>query len=247
MTRLATALLVSLVLTVPVPAQAKDAPAHTEAGAHAPDDHAVDGGHDDHGAASGDHGGHHYYTADDDGDGTPNWRDSMQGSEPNTDTYVLTSLVLHAINLALLFGVLFYFMRRPMADTLRERALGIKRDLVDSARMRDEAHQRHQELVARLDAFQSEIEAMETHAAEDAKREEERLIERAQRESERIAEQAERNIRDEATRARLALRHEAVELAVKLAENTLQNNVTQADQQAMARDFLESLKEEDAA
>jgi len=197
------------------------------------------GGHDDGHAAEGDHGGghggHHYYTADDDHDGTANWLDS------DSDMYAVSDLAFHAIHLLIFLGLAVWLVRKPMSDALANRAANIKKELTDSARARDEAYQRHQELVARLDKVASEIEAMEADAVTDAANEEQKLVERAQREAERIAEMAQRNIRDESTRARNALRKEAVELAVELAEGILSKSVNAADQQALARDFLTSL------
>jgi F-type H+-transporting ATPase subunit b len=190
----------------------------------------------------GDHAEHHYYTDDDDGDGKANWRDPYNGTEPNEETYVVSSVLFHALNLALLLGVLVYFVRRPVADTFRERALTIRTELTETARTRDEAHQRHQELLARLEKIENEIRGMDAEAEVEAKREEEKLIERAKREAARITEQVERNIRDESTRARTELRQDAVNLAIQLAESTLRQGVSATDQQALARQFLDSVK-----
>jgi len=197
-----------------------DAAGHGDAGDH---------GDGDHG------GGHHYYTADDDGDGTANWIDA------DSDMYVVTDLLFHAIHLLLFLGLVVYFVRKPLGDALRTRAAGIRKELTDSARARDEAYQRHQELVARLDKIEAEVASMEAEAKEEAANEEQKLVERAQGEAERIAEMAQRNIRDEATRARMALKRDAVVLAVQLAEGILAKSVNPADQQALARDFLQSL------
>jgi F-type H+-transporting ATPase subunit b len=211
-------------------------PAHAAPAGHGAEaGHAAEGGH---GAAEGgDHGGgHHYYTADDDHDGTANWLDS------DSDMYQVKALGFHAINLLCLLALIGWFARKPIGDIVRERALGIRKELTDTARARDEAHQRHQELVARLDKLHGEIEEMEAKARAEAANEEQKLVERAEREAQRLGETAERNIRDEATRARLALRRDAVELAVKLAEGILARNVTSSDQQALARDFLQALE-----
>jgi F-type H+-transporting ATPase subunit b len=166
----------------------------------------------------------------------------MNGAEPNEDTYVISSLGFHLFNFALLVGVILYFTRRPVADTFRDRALAIRTELTETARTRDEAHQRHQELLARLEKIENEVRQLDQDAEGEAKREEEKLIERARRESARITEQVERNIRDEATRARTELRQEAVDLAIQLAESTLRQGVSASDQQALARQFLDSVK-----
>ncbi len=219
-------------------------PAGAQTGGHAADSTAHEGGHE---------AGHHYYTADDDHDGVVNWMDSTTGSAPNTETYIGPVMIdswpylsfplgYHLFNFLLLVGVVGWFVRRPLADTFRDRALKIRTEITDSARKRDEAHQRHQELVARLSKIEAEIGGMRTEAEADARREEAQLVERARREAERVREQAERNVRDETTRARTALRREAVELAVQLAEQTLRQSVGTSDHQALARDFLASVQ-----
>ncbi|MBX2803435.1 MAG: hypothetical protein KTR31_37490 [Myxococcales bacterium] len=238
-------------LAAPEPSHGEPTAAHGDAAHGAADGHGHDdGAHGDaadadHGDGHGDgHGAHHYYTDDDDHDGTPNWRDPMDGVKENS-LYVVPSLSFHLLNLAILIGLIVYFVRRPIADVFRNRALGIRKELTDSARRRDEAHQRHQDMVARLDRIEQEVSQMHEDAKEEAAREEQRLLERAEREAVRIGEQAERSIRDETTRATNALRREAVELAVKLAENTLRSSVASADQQSLAEAFLTSLKQDE--
>ena len=239
----------------PATAQAKDttgdhAPhadaGHGAKGGHGDAAHGADDGHghdahgDAHGGGHGGGHGSHYYTADDDGDGTANWMDS------DSELFVLTDLGFHSFNLLCLLGIMWWLGRKPLGDAARERALTIRKELTDTARTRDEAYQRHQELVARLDKLEGEIEVMEADAAAESAREEAKLVERAEAEAKRIAETAERNIRDEATRARNALRRDAIDLATKLAEGILRQNVTDADQQALARDFLTSLSSDDS-
>lgn len=182
--------------------------------------------------------GHHYYTDDDDHDGIANWAD------PDSDMFALTGLLFHLINVTILFGGGYFLIRRPVRDTVRERALAIRTEITDSARTRDEAEKRYQELEARLTAITGELETMRAQAREEARIEEEKLIERARQEAERIAQTAQRNIRDEMTRARLELRREAVDLAVQLAENTLRDQVAHDDQLRLAREFLDSLNQE---
>ncbi len=92
-------------------------------------------------------------------------------------------------------------------------------------------------MTSRLIGRDAEIEA----ANEEAK-----LVARARDEGQRIGAVAERKIRDEVNRARVALRTEAVDLAVQLAENTLRGAIGSSDQQRLAREFLDSLKKDEA-
>lgn len=249
-------------LIVTAPAVAEDGhgePSHDVPGAHGtPGEHgaAGHGGEEAHKASAhgdahggghgeghgeGDHGGAHHvdYGADDDHDGTVNWLDPDAG-----EAYQITRLVQHAFNLLVIGGVLFWFARRPVADALRNRAHSIRTELIEAAKMRDEARQRQQEINARLGGFEAELARMRAQAEADAKADEEKLVARANNEAARIRDAAERHMRDELVRARVALRKEAVELAVQLAEQTLRSQVQSDDQRRLAREFLESLNRE---
>lgn len=197
----------------------------------------------------GGHGEHHYFTDDDDGDGTPNWLDSVNGDHANNapnntsepGTYVPVMLGLHAFNLMLLFGVIFTFGRGPIKEALRSRALHIRKDLDDSAAAREQAQEDYDKLMGRLNAIESEIAGITADANAAADNEEAKLAERAQRESARIAQAAQRAIRDETGRAQNLLRQDAVALAVSLAEGVLTKNINSDDQAVLAREFLQSL------
>ena len=236
MIRTLTALFAALSLGLAAPAFA--APGHGEKTEHAApaDGHGADGAHGDEHGDDG-HGDHHYYTADDDGDGTANWLD------PDSEQFMLAKLGFHAFNLLLFVGLIVAFVRRPAQDAVRGRALEIRKTITDSAKERDEAKERHEDVTARLAKLEDEITRMRTEAEADAKVEAERMVERAREEATRIAKTAERNIQDEIARARLELRNDAVDLAVELAEGVLRETVTAADQKRLANDFLATLND----
>ena len=190
-------------------------------------------------------GGHHVdYLGDDDGDHVPNWRDKTNDRHPEqiNEAYVVKDLIFHGFNLFLLLALLFWLMRNPVKNALKSRAAAIRRELTEAARLRDEAEQRHQELSARLDHFEDEVQAIRDEAKQDAQEEEAKLIERAHQEAQRIAESTERNIRDEVSRARQTLQKEAVELAVELAQKTISSELKDDDQKRLAREFLNTIK-----
>lgn len=245
------AFFLTLFLALSGPALAEP-PSHGEdshEGAHGDDAHGDDAhGDDAHGDdAHGDehHGdGHHAvdYWADPDLDGVPSWLDSYHEDEYNED-YQLAGLLFHFFNLLVVIALLVVFARRPILDAVKNRALTIRKELTETARERDEAKQQFEELQARLDKFEDEIDQMRADAAREAAADEAKLLEKAEVEAERIRSAAERTIRDEAHRARIELREDAVELAVKLAQKTLAQQVAPDDHQRLARQFLDSLKQ----
>ncbi len=175
------------------------------------------------------------WIGDDDGDGVPNWRD------PDSEHYVVWDIVFHVFNLILFVGIIVYFARRPVVDGVKNRAVDIRRELTEAARLRDEARQRYEELGARLARFEEEVQALRDEAVVDARQDEANLVARATQEAERIQETAGRNIDEQIQRARTTLRAEAVGLAVHLAERTLREQVQSDDQKRIAREFLDSL------
>ncbi len=205
---------------------------------HGDGGHATSGAHDGapgtHAAANAEE--HPTFSDDDDGDGTANWLDS------DSHSYVLVKLVSQTIAFVVVIGILLAFARKPIADFMAERARTVRRALVDSAAAKTEAEKHATDIQSRLAALETELGQLRADAESEARAEEAKLVERAHEESRRVAQVAERKIRDEVVRAQVALRAEAVELAVKLAENTLRTSVNTADQQRLARDFLESLK-----
>jgi len=188
-----------------------------------------------------DHGDHHYYSDDDDGDGAANWRD------PDSESFVLKKLVFHLFNLLIFIGIGVYFVRQPLADALRTRALAIRRALADSATTREAAQERYDEVSARIGKLHEEIAAMKIQAGKDAKAQAAAQIERAHADAVRIGESAQRNIRDEVARARADLRRDAVALAVELAEANLRQAINGEDRQRLAREFLASIHDDGAS
>lgn len=208
-------------------------PAHgAEAAAH--------GGEAGHGeAAAGGHGDAHHitFTGDEDHDGTPNWRDG------DIEHNALEGIIYHAINFAILIGVLVAFGRPAIRDGLTRRAQQIRTGIDEAAKLDADAKARHAEVMGRLAALQGEIDGLMARAKADATAEELRIIARAEDAAKVIQETARRQIRDEAIRAKAEIRKEAVEAAVQLAEGILRGNVAAADQARLAQEFLGSVRQ----
>lgn len=211
---------------------------HAEATHASADDH----GGGDHG--EGDHGGAHHgphFTGDADDDGQPNWLDGDADEDVGEGTYVLPQIGFHVVNLALLLGLIVWGAGGSIRDALRARAIGIREDLDEAARLRDEAQARHDAVTARLGKLEEEIARLEAQAQQAAQSEAAAIRQRADAAAARLSETVERQIADEARRARLALRQEAVGLAVELAEGILSKQVSDEDDQRLAVAFLDTL------
>lgn len=152
-----------------------------------------------------------------------------------------SSIGFHAINLAILLGILIWLARRPISDALRNRATEVRLAIEDAQRTRDEAQAQITEMERKLATFQSEVEKLQEETHAEAEKEHLLIIERAEREVATIRSSAERAIREETARARRAIQEEAVLVAVKLAEEILRQEVTATDKERLASQLLAAL------
>ena len=217
------------------------------------DEHTADVAGADHDAAHGGDAhhedGHHVLDpwADDNHNGTANFLDAEDEHYANSWGHpVWLQWVWHLLNLIVLVGGLGFLARKPIAAALRDRSLGIKKELDDSAELEAEARARHDELEQRLQGFEAEVAQMRTQAEKAAVTEKGEILTRANAAAERISDTAKRTIRDETARATRELRAEAVEIATKLAEDTLRKQLGVKDREQLARDLLTSLGTESA-
>ena len=82
---------------------------------------------------------------------------------------------IHAINFVLLYTVLFFLARKPVAELLKSRQAEIKKALDDGNAALKAAEDRHGELDSRLGHFGQMVEDMKLQAKADADNERENL------------------------------------------------------------------------
>ena len=159
----------------------------------------------------------------------------------------LNAIAFHAINFALFVGLLTYLLRDKIRDALANRAARVKQEIDEANQSRKDAAQRFEELEARLDGFEGELEKMKADAVVEADKEHNAILGRAEEDAARIAESAQRSIRDETERARQALRREVALLSIDLAREKLSAEVTSDDQQRLADDFIDTVENKNGA
>jgi F-type H+-transporting ATPase subunit b len=151
-------------------------------------------------------------------------------------------MTFHALNLAILLGIIGWFARKPIKDAIADRSLAIKKDMDEINALRKQANDRYAEIETRLQGYDRKLAEMKGDAEKEAAAEAREIAARAERDAQVIQQAAERTIRDETLRARHALRKDAVELAVKIAEEQLRLQITEADQRRLATDFLRTVE-----
>lgn len=145
---------------------------------------------------------------------------------------------VHAINFVLLYTVLFFLARKPIAEILKSRQAEIKKALDDGNAALKAAEDRHSELDVRLTQFSKMVDEMKAQAKTDADNERASLREKTASDIVMLKALTERTIREETRNARAALQRESVDLAVQIAEESLRKQITAADQERLAGEFL---------
>jgi F-type H+-transporting ATPase subunit b len=152
------------------------------------------------------------------------------------------NLVWHAINLALVVGVIVYFARSPIQAFMAERRSSIESNLAAAKRELDSAEARLAECTARANSLDREIAELRAAVQTQAEAERDRLLADARAAAERIRRDAAVAVEQEGRRARDELREEAAEIAVKLAGDLLKRSVGDADRARLVDEFVASVE-----
>jgi F-type H+-transporting ATPase subunit b len=151
--------------------------------------------------------------------------------------------VARFFNFAILAGVLFYFLKTPLADYLTSRRTQIRQDLTTAAEMRLEATNQLARIDASLKALPAELEALRARGAEDVIAERERIARAAAEERERLLAHTRREIDMQLRIARRSLVEEGAQLAVNVAQARIERTITPEDQLRLVDRYAAQLQE----
>lgn len=160
---------------------------------------------------------------------------------PHAEEGGLTELIFKWLNFILVFGAGAYFgapwLRRKFADIRH----GIRTEMEGARRQQESSRKRLAEVEERLAHLETEIESMRREARASATAERHRIQEAARREAERILATAHAEIESASRGARLELRAYTARLAVTLAEQRLQRQLTPETHAALFETFISNL------
>jgi len=153
-----------------------------------------------------------------------------------------SNVLWHAINLALVVGVIVYFARNPIRAFMADRRSSIESNLEAAKRELDSAEARLAECNARVNSLDREIAELRATVQSQAEAERDRLLADARAAAERIRRDAAIAVEQEGRRARDELREEAADIAVRLAGDLLKRTVGDADRTRLVDEFVASVE-----
>lgn len=150
--------------------------------------------------------------------------------------------ISRAFNSAVLFGVLYYFLRKPVAAYLSSRDSEIRNDLVTAAELKATATAQLAALEQKLAALPGELEALKARGHEEIAAEEARIEQAAAADRARLLEQTRREIDLQLRIAQRELVEHASNLAVGLATDRIRTNITPDDQATLVDRYMRQVK-----
>ncbi len=149
----------------------------------------------------------------------------------NTDTF----RVLHFI---VLFGGLFFLLRKPVSNALGARVKGIEDQLNDLESRKAAAEKQlaeYNQKFARLEQEAEEIMAEYVRQGEEAKV---RILKEAEEAAEKLKIQAQKTIESEFQNARNELRAEVLDRSLAKAEEIIKSQISAEDQEKLVDEYL---------
>jgi len=165
-------------------------------------------------------------------------------SDEGSDASFLTTAAFQLANLLLLFGVGYYFGRRPFAKFLADRKENVTRELDEAHKLHEEAHNALAGYRGKLDALDTERDAILAEYRQMGEKERDRIIDEARTQADKIARDARLTIDSEVNRAKAALETEVVNLASSMAETALREKLDRNKQKALVDTYLVDLEQQ---
>jgi F-type H+-transporting ATPase subunit b len=144
-----------------------------------------------------------------------------------------------ALNLVILLAVLVYFTRKPLRAYFGQRRSDIQGELQTAADQLATAESTYTKWQRRMIDLDAELDEIRATSRQRAEAERERIIEDARATAERIRLDSAAAVDLELRRAREILREEATKLAIELASERLEREVTDADRDRLVDEFID--------
>jgi F-type H+-transporting ATPase subunit b len=152
-------------------------------------------------------------------------------------------LIWKIVNFVAFFGLAFYFLRKPAAEFFSNRTASIKREMEEAKAAREQAEKRLAEIEAQLARLGQDIAGLKAEAAREDATTAERIRKDTETDAAKILANAEAEISTLARTARLDLKVYTSELAVELAKQRIQKEMTPETQQRLLQHYVGDLSD----
>lgn len=148
------------------------------------------------------------------------------------------TLILQSFNLLIVMGGLYVLLFKPIAGIIKRREETVEAQLSHAAMSKEEAEKLLAEYKEQLQQARNEAREIVDKAVKDAEEYGRQRRAEADREAQAILAKAKQDIEREREKALAAIRDETATLAIAAASKVLGRAITDADHEALVRDFV---------
>jgi F-type H+-transporting ATPase subunit b len=166
-----------------------------------------------------------------------------QGGSEHAATFLGLPLWLWQIaNLILFFGLLAYFVARPLAQAFRKRQEDVEQRRKEAERQRAEAERLKADVRERLSKLERELEEVRARGVTEGEAERAALLDRAEREAERVRREAAEEIERRLVSAKEELKKTASDLVASAARELVTREMTDDDRRRLLEESVSRLE-----
>jgi F-type H+-transporting ATPase subunit b len=147
------------------------------------------------------------------------------------------------INFAILAFILVFFGRKPAKEYFKKRTELIEQSLKEAKEAKELAQKTLDEVRARLNNTDQEIEQILEAARKSGEREKSEIIAEGERLKEKIIEKEKANIEFELQKAKEKIKSDAALMALELAEKQIKEKLGKKEQVDLVDDYIKRLEE----
>ncbi len=147
-------------------------------------------------------------------------------------------LIWRIMNFTVLAGALIFLLRKPLGQGLASRRQGIRDQLGDLEKQKQDAEKAVAEYKAKLSRLDKEVEKIMAEYVKEGEVAKAKIIEAAKLAAEKLQEQAKKNIEHEFEKARQELKAEMAGQAVAMAEALIKKHIKDEDQKRIIDEYL---------
>ncbi len=152
--------------------------------------------------------------------------------------FSLRDILLHMANTLILFVAVRFLVYKPVRAFMNARTERVQASLNEASAKQAEADRALSDAEKRLEAAQAEAVKVQADGARHAQLSGEELIEAAKRQAAEIVDRAGREADAQRQSAQADVQAQALSMAVEIAEKMIGRELSEKDNDALAREFL---------
>ncbi len=155
--------------------------------------------------------------------------------------HIFSQIIFPLINFFIFIGILFYVLRRPFKNFLKERSLHVEKTIQDAQTSLAGAEAQHEKIKQKLDHFEEEKKHLLQNTEKDTahlKKKTETALEQL---VEMMKQEHEQRLKEEVRKATNTLRKVAAQKIIETSQKIIQKNLKSKEQEKVVEEYLDTI------